>query len=107
MEAKLKDKPKFETSDSPNQEPNDSQQIDELLKQNEESTPSETDDEDEMDESGMCTIACDDGQELEDRQRRPKSKSVVSQIHECAYRLKMNVEFEVVKETGEPVSILS
>ncbi|KAI6173151.1 hypothetical protein M3Y98_01051300 [Aphelenchoides besseyi] len=35
-------------------------------------------------------------------QRRPKSKSVVSQIHECAYRLKMNVEFEVLRETGEP-----
>ena len=31
-----------------------------------------------------------------------KPKSVVSHIHECAYRLKMNVEFEVVGESGEP-----
>ncbi|CAK5074996.1 unnamed protein product [Meloidogyne enterolobii] len=33
---------------------------------------------------------------------RRKIKSVVSQIHECALRLRMNVEFEVLAETGEP-----
>ena len=38
----------------------------------------------------------------EERRQRKKSKSVVSQIHECALRLRMNVEFEVLTETGEP-----
>uniref|UniRef100_A0A914H6U1 DRBM domain-containing protein n=1 Tax=Globodera rostochiensis TaxID=31243 RepID=A0A914H6U1_GLORO len=31
-----------------------------------------------------------------------KYKSVVSQIHECALQLRMNVEFEMVAEFGEP-----
>lgn len=39
------------------------------------------------------------------RQRR-KAKSVVSQIHEYALRLRMNIEFEVLAETGEPHSRL-
>uniref|UniRef100_A0AC35F229 DRBM domain-containing protein n=1 Tax=Panagrolaimus sp. PS1159 TaxID=55785 RepID=A0AC35F229_9BILA len=35
-------------------------------------------------------------------ERRNRQKSVVSQIHEYALRLKMNVEFEVIEESGEP-----
>uniref|UniRef100_A0AC34F1U9 DRBM domain-containing protein n=1 Tax=Panagrolaimus sp. ES5 TaxID=591445 RepID=A0AC34F1U9_9BILA len=34
--------------------------------------------------------------------RKNRQKSVVSQIHEYALRLKMNVEFEVIAESGEP-----
>lgn len=34
--------------------------------------------------------------------RRKKQKSVVSQLHEAAFRLKMNVEFEVLTESGVP-----
>uniref|UniRef100_A0A914Z9N7 DRBM domain-containing protein n=1 Tax=Panagrolaimus superbus TaxID=310955 RepID=A0A914Z9N7_9BILA len=34
--------------------------------------------------------------------RKNRQKSVVSQIHEYALRLKMNVEFEVIQESGEP-----
>ena len=41
------------------------------------------------------------GDEIEEV-RRNRQKSVVSQIHEYALRLKMNVEFEVLQETGEP-----
>lgn len=103
MEAKLKDKQKFDESDLPTHD-----DVEELMKQNEESSPSETDEDEGVDDSEMCTIVCD-GQEQKEgdqpRQRRSKPKSVVSQIHECAYRLKLNVEFEVVKETGEPVSL--
>ncbi|CAD5229375.1 unnamed protein product [Bursaphelenchus okinawaensis] len=33
---------------------------------------------------------------------RKSKKSVVSEIHEAAFRLKMNVELEIVNETGEP-----
>lgn len=35
------------------------------------------------------------------RGQRNKPKSVVSQLHECALRLRMNVEFEVLLESGE------
>ncbi|KAL3080444.1 hypothetical protein niasHT_038881 [Heterodera trifolii] len=38
---------------------------------------------------------------LNQRQHK-KYKSVVSQIHECALQLRMNVEFEMVAEFGEP-----
>ncbi|WKY03112.1 hypothetical protein Q1695_016426 [Nippostrongylus brasiliensis] len=31
-----------------------------------------------------------------------KQKSVISQVHECALQMKLNVEFEVVKEVGPP-----
>lgn len=34
--------------------------------------------------------------------RRVKPKSTISQIHEAALRLKACVEFEVVRESGEP-----
>uniref|UniRef100_A0A914ECN9 DRBM domain-containing protein n=1 Tax=Acrobeloides nanus TaxID=290746 RepID=A0A914ECN9_9BILA len=40
--------------------------------------------------------------EIPGETKRKKSKSVVSQVHECALRLKMNVEFEVLMESGEP-----
>uniref|UniRef100_A0A7E4W2L3 DRBM domain-containing protein n=1 Tax=Panagrellus redivivus TaxID=6233 RepID=A0A7E4W2L3_PANRE len=36
------------------------------------------------------------------RKNSSTEKSVVSQVHEYALRLKMNVEFEVLKEAGEP-----
>uniref|UniRef100_A0A0K0CX30 DRBM domain-containing protein n=1 Tax=Angiostrongylus cantonensis TaxID=6313 RepID=A0A0K0CX30_ANGCA len=31
-----------------------------------------------------------------------KQKSVISQVHECALQMKLNVEFEVIKEVGPP-----
>uniref|UniRef100_A0A915CX74 Large ribosomal subunit protein eL31 n=1 Tax=Ditylenchus dipsaci TaxID=166011 RepID=A0A915CX74_9BILA len=34
--------------------------------------------------------------------KKKKTKSIISQIHERALRLKMNVEFEIVVEKGEP-----
>lgn len=36
-----------------------------------------------------------EGHEDKKPERRKKPKSVVSQVHECALRMKMNVEFEV------------
>jgi len=40
-------------------------------------------------------------QQENQRGQRNKPKSVVSQLHECALRLRMNVEFEVLLESGE------
>ncbi|KAE9548223.1 hypothetical protein FO519_008563 [Halicephalobus sp. NKZ332] len=42
-----------------------------------------------------------EAQQEPQRGQRNKQKSVVSQLHECALRLRMNVEFEVLLESGE------
>lgn len=99
MEAKLKD----EQTTSDLSKKGSEQIIDTaLIKQNEDKSLSgESDEDEEAVYNEVCNIMCDeqnDGQ----KQRRSKPKSVVSQIHECAYRLKMNVEFEIIRESGEP-----
>lgn len=105
MEAKMKDEKRSEGQDPRKKHVNDSfsNSID-VTKPKEESLTSESDEENEEE---MCTIACGNDKREDQapkQQGRSKPKSVVSQIHECAYRLKMNVEFEVIEETGEPVS---
>lgn len=105
MEAQLKEESKPNGADA-NKTPETQQTIDDnhFTKQNEENLiDAESDEDEEVGDNDVFTIATDEeGPDNSQKQHRSKPKSVVSQIHECAYRLKMNVEFEIIRESGEP-----